>query len=449
MGTNNPAWWIAGLGVVTGLAAYYGMKLKSEDQTAFLPGETTHGHYQIEMSCETCHTPMNGVKEESCMQCHEADLKAVNDSHPKSKFTDPRNADRVAVLDARNCLTCHKEHVPKQTHAMGLTLPEDYCFYCHENIGEERATHKNLTFDTCATAGCHNYHDNSGLYEAFLAKHLDQKDIDHDGATPQRDLIAFLTRTKGVPKGLTTRDADAPAHHTEDPDILKDWAETAHAAAGVNCTDYHSREDDSGKAEWTNSTTTHENCSSCHQLEVEGFLKGKHGMRLAVGLPPMTPGMARKPMKHSALHEELSCRSCHDGHRFDTRTAAVDSCLRCHDDGHSLAFQQSPHYALLQEELSGSGAAGSGVTCATCHMPRIETKDKFVDRVLVQHNQNFNLQPNERMIRTVCSSCHGVGFSIDALADPILIQNNFNGRPSLHIESMDWVKERTLEARSE
>ncbi len=62
--------------------------------------------------------------------------------------------------------------------------------------------------------------------------------------------------------------------------------------------------------------------------------------------------------------------------------------------------------------------------------------------VFVVHNQNLTLRPNEKMIRPVCMNCHGVGFAIDALADEVLIKNNFNGRPSQHIESIDWVKAR-------
>ena len=61
------------------------------------------------------------------------------------------------------------------------------------------------------------------------------------------------------------------------------------------------------------------------------------------------------------------------------------------------------------------------------------------DRVRVQHNQNWNLRPNEKMIRDVCLNCHGLGFSIDSLADRNLIELNFRGRPSRHIESIEMA----------
>jgi predicted CXXCH cytochrome family protein len=67
------------------------------------------------------------------------------------------------------CITCHREHKPEITHAMDVTLPDDFCLYCHEDIGKEQASHKPFNFQSCATSGCHNYHDNTALYEDFLS----------------------------------------------------------------------------------------------------------------------------------------------------------------------------------------------------------------------------------------------------------------------------------------
>jgi hypothetical protein len=30
--------------------------MTNEDAEMFLPGETSHGHYQIELSCDSCHS---------------------------------------------------------------------------------------------------------------------------------------------------------------------------------------------------------------------------------------------------------------------------------------------------------------------------------------------------------------------------------------------------------
>ena len=143
-------------------------------------------------------------------------------------------------------------------------------------------------------------------------------------------------------------------------------------------------------------------------------------------------------MRQEVSHQQLGCNSCHKSHGYDTKQAAVEGCLQCHNDGHSQGYKQSVHATLWQNELSGDGPERSGVTCATCHMPRI--RDEATNRWFVQHNQNDNLRPNEKMIRSVCINCHGVGFAINALSDRELIGMNFQGLPRVHVESLDLVK---------
>jgi hypothetical protein len=67
------------------------------------------------------------------------------------------------------------------------------------------------------------------------------------------------------------------------------------------------------------------------------------------------------------------------------------------------------------------------------------SEENGAEVVRVQHNQNANLRPNEKMIREVCMNCHGLGFSIDALADSALIEANFRGRPARHIDSIEMA----------
>ena len=112
--------------------------------------------------------------------------------------------------------------------------------------------------------------------------------------------------------------------------------------------------------------------------------------------------------------------------------------MDCHNDTHTLAWTDSPHFDMWQKELRGELPEGSGVSCATCHMPRIEHDvSDWLTRVMVDHNQSANLSPNSRMIRSACLHCHGLEFSIDALADQKLIDSNFAGRPSVHVQTMD------------
>jgi hypothetical protein len=348
-----------------------------------LPGRTTHGHHQIELACESCHaTPFAGRDglQAACEGCHAAELKAVRDTHPLSKFTDPRNADRLEKLDATRCVTCHVEHRPAITLAMGVTQPADFCFHCHAGIAKDRPSHAGVAFDTCNSAGCHKYHDNSALYEDFLAKHLADPPL----------LSAPRLRLREMQKTQDMKEAHGKLGKTDE-------------AA----------------------------CRECHAQEVRGFLAGKHGMRRAAQLSPMMPAKARRPMRREAAHEQLGCASCHAPPEFDTRKAAVEACLSCHDDSHSLAYEGSAHHALWRRELAGELPPGSGVSCASCHMPRIEFRDEdlSVRRTLVQHNQSETLAPREKMLRPVCLSCHGLGFSLDVLA----------GR---RVESLDMVRQR-------
>ena len=130
----------------------------------FLPGQTTHGHYQIELKCQACHDRGGGVRESSCTDCHGESLAASRDIHPKKKFEDPSNVHLLTIIDARSCVACHAEHEPTRTHEMGVSIPNDFCWQCHQDVAEERPSHEGMAYDSCSNAGCHNYHDNSALY---------------------------------------------------------------------------------------------------------------------------------------------------------------------------------------------------------------------------------------------------------------------------------------------
>lgn len=442
--------WIIWLLLTLGIAGYYSFQmLFGVDKTEFLIGETTYGHYQIELACETCHTsPFGGeeILQNACLNCHAEELDMVNDSHPKSKFTDPRNADLLEIIDARYCVTCHTEHHRDKTLEMGLTLPKDYCFHCHENIDEERETHKDLAFDSCASAGCHNYHDNRALYEGFLLRHNDEPVFKAIAKIPA--LTGEKTYRENNPnyRVLEASDVNYLGYSgTVDDAIVHQWVASAHGRNGIECVDCHV--EDSNDSVWIEQPN-HNQCRFCHSEQTKGFSEGKHGMRLAdtlsKPLQAISPSESELSFKESALYRQHSCSACHSSHDFNTKTAAVDACLSCHNDEHSVAYVNSPHHELWLKELTGELFENSGVSCATCHMHREELikGGGKSNKVTVVHNQNLTLRPNEKMIRPVCMNCHGLGFSIDALADKQLIKNNFNGRPSEHIPSIDMAIER-------
>jgi len=207
----------------------------------------------------------------------------------------------------------------------------------------------------------------------------------------------------------------------------------------------------------------HAECATCHEPQAVTWRAGKHGMRLADGmlsqtaglfglyqkkpLSPMRPELARLPMQSKVAHDELTCTSCHGAHGFETVKAQVEACTSCHNDEHTNAYLGSKHHDLWKAEVAGTGEKGSGVSCASCHMPRQWVESGWDEILITNHNQNANLRPNEKMIRTVCMDCHGLGFSIDSLADTKLINTNFNDQPTKHIESIDWVMKRVEERK--
>ena len=427
----------------------------------FLPGQTTSAHHQIELACGTCHQSAFGggeILQNACTGCHAAELKAAHDSHPKTKFTDPRNADRLEIVDGRYCVACHREHQPEITQPMAVTLPEDFCVGCHVDIADDRPSHEGMGFDTCASAGCHNYHDNRALYEDFLLAHANEPDI---ASKPvMRSMLDYVLEENPLqPKPVPTPDYPEASPVVDRAE--HEWRNSVHATAEINCSGCHGE----GSIADVHPAPDAMICIDCHKPQAQGFLRGKHGMRMAVHvdntksfplqqnlLPlmdaenrmftPMTPAQSHAlPFKAEAQHSELTCNSCHAPHQYRLQQAAVESCMGCHDDQHTRNYLSSPHYALLLREQAGELPKGSGVTCATCHMPKVEDEHQS-GKFFTQHNQNDNLRPNEKMIRSVCLDCHGTQFALDSLADPDLIRRNFLGRSAIHTDSIQMAVQR-------
>jgi len=408
--------------VVSGL--YFYNTLTGEDKSHFIPGKTSAGHYQIEVECQQCHNKtFDVIKQESCLACHKEKKRrdSKSNSHRAKLFEAEDKAEDIKKIPADRCVSCHTEH---QIGRAGVTQPADFCIHCHQDIEDDRPSHKDLPFDECSS--CHNYHDNSvNYYQPFIRKHLKPElETLNNSFVLQRNFAARYLK-KHRPKELTKDDQNAPV--TVDSSKADDWLASSHAKAGVNCNACHQNK----KKVWLDQPPP-ELCKSCHKQELKGFLGGKHGMRLKQKLSPMNTAMARLEM--TSHDKELNCVSCHQAHNFDTNIAAVEACLSCHNDQHSLAYKNSPHFQLWQ--LQDNEAPQQGISCAGCHLPR----HKKGKKVLVQHNQNHNLRPSQKMAKDTCINCHSLTFSIDALADQQLINNNFSTTPHSHITIMEmWA----------
>ncbi|MEO0533643.1 MAG: hypothetical protein AAF215_07220 [Cyanobacteria bacterium P01_A01_bin.123] len=215
------------------------------------------------------------------------------------------------------------------------------------------------------------------------------------------------------------------------------WRSSAHALNDVNCSSCHQNTETQTFVARPN----HESCQSCHEQSVDTFLLGKHGIRLLEGEPPLTPSLARLPMQPDAHDLQMTCATCHDAHSVNTVQAAVESCLTCHADTHSLNYENSSHAQLFADDRNLPRPSSSSVSCATCHLPRHEVKRGEIMTALVNHNNTYTLLPRDRMVQEVCMNCHGVEYSYNSIFDDDLVESNFDKPPTLSLETFDLVRD--------
>jgi predicted CXXCH cytochrome family protein len=391
-----------------------------ERRSFFLPGPTSDGHHGIEPWCNSCHVAFAAVPNKNCAGCHQAEIQ--EDTHPVRLFDDPRWADMLRKVNALECVNCHGEH---KIAARGVTVDKGFCYPCHDDVTTKRESHRNLAPASCWDGGCHNYHDNTALNIAFLKKRSGPSAPPPPGAVLERSFAERIASPSSP---------DAPPSRLGDLNLVRTWQASLHARRAVNCSDCHGSD-----AEFS-PTLGNGACGRCHGYQIESFGRGKHGAGSALKLAALTPGEARRPMKQQAAQKPLTCATCHDPHSVDTRKAAVDACLGCHDDTHSKNFKGSKHEVLFVAETMPV-PSGSAVTCATCHMPRTRIGDAKTGRVAVNHNNSWTLMPRDRMVKEICLACHSLDFSLSSIFDENLIRNNFKGVPKSEHETLKMARE--------
>lgn len=420
MNWKKMSWLIA----VGSLVSFLGFSLILSKNNLFMSGELTNGHHQMENSCESCHrAPFEGVDQGVCLSCHQQDLIEAKDTHAVSIFKWlPERKKQLELVNVGQCALCHMEHKPDLNQAMGVTVSNRFCESCHARVTQKHASHSGFSFDTCV--GCHNFHDNTALNQKFLKQSRHQETTFLSANLPTQS-NSLTTLDDNLAPAISS---DAPSHFPGTDKINQEWLRSDHAQGKINCSGCHQSNSTDEKS-W-NIAVKRAVCAECHSAEEQAFLRGRHGMKNQIGLPPMHSQEARISVtKDSHTQPPLDCQSCHKSHLYDTQTAAVEGCLECHNDSHSLGYQKSQHYQLWQAEQKGDNTPGSGVSCASCHFPRLPHDGPELGKIKVVHNPNFNLRPNQKMVNSVCNHCHGVIFSLDALADQRLIQNNFQGVP--------------------
>lgn len=360
--TRNTVLWLLWTAASLVIAAVLVTRLLvSGDRTALLPGETTGVHHQFEVSCHTCHegdafessTKQVKALNKTCVGCHKDELKASNDSHPIKKFKDPRQADLWEKIDARYCTSCHLEHMPEITTVAGaVTLPMDYCVACHsegdQDVRVNRPSHEGLGYETCATAGCHNFHDNKALYEDFLVKH----GRDPDMAPEPVSTLAVAARNRAAPDDVAgyLASVDAP-EPKRDREIEAEWAHSAHAVGEVGCADCHARKAKTPEEiaeQWVDDVPM-KTCARCHRGEATTFALGRHGMRAH-------PDIA-KPRKPAKEIKRLVDYKVDKDSQFAVLLEYLD------DPVPPARMSVSEARVSLHPDAHGE------LTCGTCHTP--------------------------------------------------------------------------------
>ncbi len=174
------------IGIGIGILIFILLPLKqSEDFLSLGPMNTGHEG----LSCNTCHTDAEGtliqqitsnvsftlgqrkspvdfgtenVDNKKCLACHDR----PNDRHPTHRFFEPKFADAVKVINAKECETCHREHNDTRI----VLKDAAFCVNCHSELEVKNdpvdIPHSQLIkeekWSTCLQ--CHDFHGNH-VYE--------------------------------------------------------------------------------------------------------------------------------------------------------------------------------------------------------------------------------------------------------------------------------------------
>lgn len=388
----------------------------SAKRVFFLPGQTSNSHHLIESSCNSCHQPFKSVPDNNCNNCHEKDL--AQDSHSEAKLLASKENKQLEFR--KNCRDCHQEHTGK---LRPITSKKEFCYSCHKTTIVEKENHRNFTVSSCWSSGCHNYHNNSELTLEVIKKQLSVDPSD----------LAFQVLPLVREETSTELNPNFPLNLSVNQEIISQWKLSYHSQISVNCMNCHQEVNNSFVK-----NPSQDICAKCHSFEFEAFRRSTHGIREKLKLTPLVQKQSKLAMKlKDDEHRKLSCFICHDVHTVNTRQASVESCLKCHNDEHSQKYLQSKHATLFAPE-DKQRPGSQAVSCATCHMPRIEIMVENKNKVVVDHNNSFNLRPRDRMLK-VCLACHDFEFSFNSIFDDEMVKNNFIGVPTKKHQTMKML----------
>ena len=347
--------------------------------------------------------------------------------------------------------------VPASPSAMGVTLPDDYCFHCHQDIADDRPSHKGLAFTTCASAGCHKFHDNRALYADFLIKHAGEPDATRSAA---RDASSSSSRRKDgrsrSPKPLSAarrRRTGRASDRCRDRRRLGGRRACARRASTAPAATPRKM---SLRAGSPRPASSHARAATTNQATT--FTEGRHGMRLREGLfathdgplglfkqtklPPMTPAQARLPMKADAACQatrlqHLPLRAQIRPHRREGRGLRRLPRRRAHQGLFRLA-------ALRPVEEGNRRRTAARQRRLVRHLPHAGRRRRAT-RTARRRSSSPTIRTTicartKRWCAASCGQLPRAAVHARCARRSGARRQQFQGRPTVHVESIEWAQ---------
>jgi hypothetical protein len=284
------------------------------------PSELSAAHQNLNNNCFSCHTPLIGVPNNKCIECHKLseigkDTLVSMDSISLKKVLFHKG------FANQSCVACHTEHqgiqptiaISKFEHALVSKEIINNCLNCHEV--SNTSIHKQVSTD-CKS--CHNT--------------IDWKSI----TSFNHNMILGDTKN------------DCISCHQSPKNVV-------HEMSGTNCTECHNT------TKWTPATFNHNKilsgakntCISCHESPKDSFHEGAGtNCTECHSIAKWVPST----FNHEAYfildkNHNSSCITCHSNNNFKTYT-----CYGCHE--HSETKIRNEH---LEEGIRNFE------NCVSCH----------------------------------------------------------------------------------
>ena len=424
--------------VTAALGGYYGapFALPGADQRAAAPRpHLARALPRSSRACGACHTPFRGVSNEACLRCHEAALAAAEDSHPAEQV--PRPAQRRPRRRPRRA---RLRHLPPRARARS-----------HPR-GRRHAPRRLLR----------------GLPPGHRPRAAEPRAPSPSTGAPRG--VPPLPRQpralRGLPRPAPPRARGAPAPRVAAARCRPQGPARAHRrrvgrAAARRAPTAASSARGTGSAHARSRRRLRGLPRRARRRDRDDGMERPARPRRLRALPRRTRSAASSAASTGCARPPASRRS----RRAMARAADAARGARRAASAASPATPRTPTTPARPRWTPASAATTTGTAAptrldaplrsgsassrarprpapasparpATC--PAASTAPRGADVVRVDHDQNDNLRPRDKMLRSACLACHGLGFAIDALADEELSRATSTAGPRSTSGAWRW-----------